>query len=265
MGKPNERSALFLDRAYIDQKFAVLRSDMITVMDAKFRAVQNNQEKLIRLLEGDGVKPKIEKPKDIPDSYAWKLEMRRRVDKMVKDYPEMYSCFNNVVSRVYLKMRDVYGFVSDQAIKDYKYAHPGAEKVSCLEVISEDPELRSLFEPILFDMGEDSRKEMERRRMAEEAKLGKTRQELIQPLIEARGDKSNFGCNTYTVVKARMGKHGVKIGDYEAECRKNTGIKRKLTNGEIIDNVPALKREFAKAVGELLAEIQGEHSDRSGK
>lgn len=179
--------------------------------------------------------------------------MRRRVDKMVKNYPELYSDFNNVLHRVYLKMRDVYGFVSEQAIKDYKYA-TGAEKASCLEVISEDEKLRSLFEPILSNLEEDSRKEMERRRMAQEAEMGKTRQEIIQPLIEARGDKSNFGCNTYTTVAARMRKNRIDFQAYADGYRKEKGIKRKVTNGELIDNIPALKREFAKAVGELLAE-----------
>lgn len=158
-------------------------------MDAKFRAIQNNQERIIKLLEGGDEKPK--KEETITEAYAWKLEMRRRVDKMEKNYPELYSDFNNVLHRVYLKMRDVYGFVSEQAIKDYKYA-TGAEKASCLEVISEDEKLRSLFEPILSNLEEDSRKEMERRRMAQEAEIGKTRQEIIQPLIVARGDKSMF-------------------------------------------------------------------------
>lgn len=248
-----------MDRAYIDRKFAELRADMITVMEAKFRAVQNNQEKIIKLLEGDDDKPR--KQESISEAYTWKLEMRRRVDKMVKNYPELYSDFNNVLSRIYRKMRDVYGFVSEQAIKDYKYA-TGAEKASCLEVISEDEKLRSLFEPILSNLEEDSRKEMERRRMAQEAEMGKTRQEIIQPLIDARGDTTNFGCATYVVVKARLRKNKVNYEDYESEYRKRTGIKRKVTNGELIDNIPALKREFAKAVGEILAEIhKGEASE----
>lgn len=51
-------------------------------------------------------------------------------------------------------------------------------------------------------------------------------------------------------------KHGVKLEEYEAEFRKRTGIKRKVSNGELIDNMPVLKREFAKAVGELLVEHQ---------
>ncbi|MGP8310960.1 hypothetical protein ACG0Z4_08810 [Enterocloster aldenensis] len=251
MGKPDGRSALFLDRTYIDQHLATLRADIITVMDAKFRAIQNNQERIIKLLEGGDEKPK--KEETITEAYAWKLEMRRRVDKMVKNYPELYSDFNNVLSRIYRKMRDVYGFVSEQAIKDYKYA-TGAEKASCLEVISEDEKLRSLFEPILSNLEEDSRREMERRRMAQEAETGKTRQEIIQPLIMARGDKSNFGCNTYTTVAARMRKNRIDFQAYADGYRKEKGIKRKVTNGELIDNIPALKREFAKAVGELLAE-----------
>lgn len=181
--------------------------------------------------------------------------MRRRVDKLVKSYPELYSDFNNVLTRIYRKMRDVYGFVSEQAIKDYKYA-TGSERASCLEVISEDEKLRSIFEPILFNLEEDSHKEIERRRMAAEVEQGKTRREIIQPLIEARGDTTNFGCATYNVVKSRMKKHGVKLEEYEAEFRKRTGIKRKVSNGELIDNMPVLKREFAKAVGELLVEHQ---------
>lgn len=253
MGKPNGRSALFLDRTYIDQHLATLRADIITVMDAKFRAIQNNQERIIKLLEGGDEKPK--KEETITEAYAWKLEMRRRVDKMVKNYPELYSDFNNVLHRVYLKMRDVYGFVSAQAIKDYKYA-TGAEKASCLEVISEDEKLRSLFEPILSNLEEDSRKEMNRRRMAQEAEMGKTRQEIIQPLIEARGDKSNYGCNTYTVVACRMRRNKIDIQGYADGYRKKKGIRRMVTNGELIDNIPTLKREFVKAVGELLVEHQ---------
>lgn len=254
MGKPNERSALFLDRSYIDRKFAELRADMITVMEAKFRAVQNNQEKIISLLEdSENFLDLKQKPND-KEGMDWKTEMSSRVNRMVKDYPDLFPTFNSVVTKVYRRMRNDYGFVSEQAIKDYRYAHPSAEKVTCLGVISEDAELRSLFEPILFNMGEESRKEMERRRMAKEAELGKTRQEIIQPLIEARGDKSNFGCNTYTTVAARMRKNRIDFQAYADGYRKEKGIKRKVTNGELIDNIPALKREFAKAVGELLAE-----------
>lgn len=254
MGKPDGRSALFLDRAYIDRKFAELRADMITIMEAKFRAVQNNQEKIISLLENKECQQAEMTKINDKEGMDWKSEMSSRVNRMVKDFPELFPTFNSVVTQVYRRMRNDYGFVSEQAIKDYKYAHPNAEKVSCLGVISEDAELRSLFEPILFNLGEESHKEMERRRMAKEADLGKTRQEIIQPLIEARGDKSNYGCNTYTVVACRMRRNKIDIQGYADGYRKEKGIRRMVTNGELIDNIPTLKREFAKAVGELLAE-----------
>lgn len=145
MGKP---SALFVDRTYVEQQLATLRSDIITVLEAKFRVVQNDQERIIRLLEDVGGKQNADEKPQVSEAYAWKIEMRRRVDKLVKSYPELYSDFNNVLTRIYRKMRDVYGFVSEQAIKDYKYA-TGSERASCLEVISEDEKLRSIFEPIL--------------------------------------------------------------------------------------------------------------------
>lgn len=68
-----------MDRTYIDQHLATLRADIITVMDAKFRAIQNNQERIIKLLEGGDEKPK--KEETITEAYAWKLEMRRRMDQ----------------------------------------------------------------------------------------------------------------------------------------------------------------------------------------
>lgn len=260
MGKATNRSALFLDRTYIDQKFLELRSDILATLDAKFRMVQEREDKIISLLEGGqgrdkwASKPPAEAQHSVPDEIAWKLEMRRRVDTMVKTYPELYADFNTVLRRVYGKMRDVYGFVSDQAIKEYRNAHPGIDRASCLDAVSDSPLWQSIFEPVLSNLEEDSRKEMERRRMAAEAEMGKTRQEIIQPLIEARGDKSNYGCATYTLVKGRLKKKGILYTNYEEGYRRDTGIKRHISNGELIDNVPALKREFAKVVGELLVE-----------
>ena len=263
MGKPSSRSAVFLDRVYIEQKIAELRTDILMALDAKTKELKARDDKIISLLEGS--QPRESKPEkrtkqlaqelpSVPEEIAWKMEMRRRVDKMVKEYPELYADFNTVLRRVYSKMRDVYGFVSDQAIKEYRNAHPGIERASCLDAVSDSQQWRSIFEPVLSNLEEDSHKEMERRRMAAEAEMGKTRQEIIQPLIEARGDKSNYGCATYTLVKGRLKKKGILYTNYEEGYRRDTGIKRHVSNGELIDNIPDLKREFAKAVGELLAE-----------
>lgn len=264
MGKTSSRSAVFLDRVYIEQKIAELRTDILMALDAKSKELKARDDKIINLLEGRQTQAKqpekkldkqpIGETNSVPEEYLWKLEMQRRVNKMVKEYPELYANFNTVLRRVYDRMLRTYTFVRDQAIKEYKNAHPGIERASCLDAISDNPQWRSVFESVLYNLGEDSFKEMERRRMAAEAEMGKTRQEIIQPLIEARGDKSNYGCATYTLVKGRLKKKGILYKNYEEGYRRDTGIKRHVSNGELIDNVPALKREFAKAVGELLAE-----------
>lgn len=52
MGKP---SALFVDRTYVEQQLATLRSDIITVLEAKFRVVQNDQSGLYGCWRMDAV------------------------------------------------------------------------------------------------------------------------------------------------------------------------------------------------------------------
>ena len=102
MGKPNERSALFLDRAYIDRKFAELRADMITVMEAKFRAIQNNQDKLIGLLENREAHPVTETEVNDKEGMDWKLEMSSRVKKdsqgLSRIIPNFQQCSNSCIS-----------------------------------------------------------------------------------------------------------------------------------------------------------------------
>lgn len=271
MGKPNERSAIFLDRAYLEQRIAELRTDILMALDAKTKELKARDDKIINLLDGRQTQAKqpekkldkqpIGETNSVPEEYQWKLEMQRRVNKMVKEYPELYADFNTVLRRVYDRMLSSYGFVRAQAIKEYRYSHPNIERASVLDAVTDNPEWRKIFEPVLYDLEEDSQKEMERRRMAAEAEMGKTRQEIIQPLIEARGDKSNYGCATYTLVKGRLKKKGILYENYEEGYRRDTGIKRHISNGELIENVPALKREFAKAVAELLVEQKVKKND----
>lgn len=82
MGKP---SALFVDRTYVEQQLATLRSDIITVLEAKFRVVQNNQEKIIGLLENKKSQQDVVSKINDKDGIDWKSEMSGRVNRMVKD------------------------------------------------------------------------------------------------------------------------------------------------------------------------------------
>lgn len=255
MGKDG-RSSVFLDREYIDKKFSDLKIDIISYLDAKFRSMQNGQSALKEMLTETVVDntPCVESVVKLEDAYKWKLVIRRRVDKMVKENPELYPDFNSVLRKVYRKMRDVYGFVSEQAIKEYK-AENGVERASCLEVISENAEYRSLFEPILSNYEEEIKVVREKKRAEAEALAGKSQKEIIAPLIQARQDGSNCGCATYSAVRHRMKRNGVDFAKYENEFRNRTGIKRKIKANELIENMPELKKHFAITVSELMTEV----------
>lgn len=60
MGKPNSRSAVFLDRVYIEQKIAELRTDILMALDAKTKELKTRDDKIISLLEG--IQPRESKP-----------------------------------------------------------------------------------------------------------------------------------------------------------------------------------------------------------
>lgn len=249
---------LLSDKQYMDLKITALQADLIAYIDSKIRCLQNGQAQIIGLLQQPPAA--TERPTDQeeikePASLKWKMDMRKRVGALSKSYPELYADFNTVLRKVYLKMRDVYGIVMEQYAKEQRIDNR-VGRVTYLEIISENEKLRSIFEPILSNMEEDSRKEMERRRLTAEAEMGKSRQEIAQPLIEAKGDKSAFGCSTYISVHARMKRNGVKFAEYAERYKKEHNLKRAVKNGELIDNIPELKREFARAVAELLAEIK---------
>lgn len=245
------------DKQYMDLKITALQTELISYIDSKIRCLQNGQAQIIGLLQPPpaATERHADQAKTAPESLKWKMAMRKRVDALSKDYPELYADFNTVLRKIYRKMRDVYGIVMEQCAKDYR-GGAGEGRTSYLEIISEDAKLRSIFEPILSNMEEDSRKEMERRRLAAEAEMGKSRQEIIHPLIKARGDKSTFGCSTYTTVHSRMRKNGVKFKDYAERYKRDNNLNRTVKNGELIDNIPELKREFARAVAELMTELK---------
>ena len=93
MGKPSSRSAVFLDRVYIEQKIAELRTDILMALDDKTKELKARDDKIISLLEGS--QPRESKPEkrtkqlaqelpSVPEEIAWKMEMRRRVDEAMQ-------------------------------------------------------------------------------------------------------------------------------------------------------------------------------------
>ena len=190
------------------------------------------------------------------EEFEWKLRMRKEVDKVVKAYPNRFTDFNALLKKIYAKMRNKYGIVLEQDVKEHMDLYGLDKKPSTLEVISYNEMNKSIFESILKNIEEEARMDKEKKAAIDESLMSKSRAEIIQPLIEARGDKSNYGCATYTAVKSRMKKLGADFEAAEATYRGREGIKRKVKSKELMDVDLGLKRKFIEAVTELLAEAK---------
>lgn len=249
MGK---ETTMMVDRAYIDAQILSLQATLIAYFDNQFRSLYDlitkaqTQDATIGKTTGE---------------FAWKLEMRKQVDILVKLYPSRFPDFNTLLKKIYRKMRNVYGIVPEQDIKEYMSSTGADKRPSTLEIISYNPQYRSIFESVLANIAEEARMDDEKAKAADEATMAMSRAEIIQPLVEARGDKSNFGCNTHAVVRGKMKRLGADFEAAEKEYRKRTGIKRKVSNAELIDNDDKLKRKFIEAVVEMLDEVKKEKRD----
>ena len=244
----------FVDRVYMDSKFAELRTELITYFDGRLRELQEmiNTESEPPAEKNKTAGP-VRKQEGEPDPcMIWKMNMNKRGTELAKKYPKQNDSLNTVLRKIYLKMDRKYGVCLAQEVKDCKGGSD--KKPSTLEAISRSEKLRNLFESILYNMEDECRLRDEKTQAADAAMLARTRQEIIQPLIEARNDHSIYGSATYSAVGARMRKKGIDFDSVEAAYRGKTGIKRKIKHNELIDNDADLKKKFAETVAEMLHE-----------
>lgn len=248
----------FIDRGYLDSQLATLKADIIAHID-------NRMNELLAQKTPAASTPKRKTEpagKGEPDPcMIWKMDMRKRCEKLCKDYPKYNANLTSVLGKIYRKMDSKYGVCLAQEFKEYRGGTEG--RVTMLEVVSSKEMLRSLFEPILSNMEEECRIREEKEQAVAAAMLARTRQEIIQPLIEARNDHSIYGSATHSAVWSRMRKKGIDFDAAEAAYRKSKDIKRKIKNNELIDNNVELKKKFAETVAEMLHEAEKASHERA--
>lgn len=247
------------DKAYFDQKFSALEENIINYLAQRFNALERAAEvgdirKRISEPIPAEAPPNVKRrrPVEKDECQQWKEEMIQKCETIVKKYPNQYTNYNAILKMVYRRMDNQYGVCLAQYAIDHR---KGSEKrPSTLEVISVKAKLRSLFEAILYTLEEESRLRVEKEQAATDAMLLLSRQEIIQPLIEARGDKSAYGCTTYMLVGKRMQLKKVDFEAAEKRYREAKGIKRAIKRNELIDSDKEMKRKFAETVAEMLHE-----------
>lgn len=248
----------FIDRGYLDSQLAALKADIIAHID-------NRMAELLAQKTPAASTPKRKTEptgKGEPDPcMIWKMDMRKRCEKLCKDYPKYNPNLTSVLGRIYRKMDAQYGACLAQEVKEYRGDTEG--RITTLEVVSSKEMLRSLFESILANAEEDCKLREEKEQAATAAMLARTRQEIIQPLIKARNDHSIYGSATHSAVWARMRKKGIDFDAAEAAYREKNNIKRKIKNNELIDNNVELKKKFAETVAEMLHEAEKASNERA--
>lgn len=248
----------FIDREYFDSQLAALKADIIAHIDNRMAELLTQKTP-----QASAAKKKTEPAmKGEPDPcMIWKMDMRKRCEKLCKDYPKYNPSLTSVLRKIYRKMDSQYGVCLAQEFKEYRGETEG--RITMLEVVSSKKMLRSLFESILSNMEEECRLRHEKEQAVAASMLARTRQEIIQPLIEARNDHSIYGSATHSAVWSRMRKKGIDFDAYEDEYSEKTGIKRKIKNNELIENNVELKKKFAETVAEMLHEAEKADHERA--
>lgn len=212
-----------------------LKTELIEAMEQKFDTITASFEHLVQ-----APRPSVD------SAQIWKAKMIDMIKMLVKDYPSCYEDYGSVFRAVYDRMNRNYGFVADQARKEYMARYKCEKSPSRFECVSHDPVWSSIFSSILINLGEESKAE----------KPEKSMKEVIAPLIAARHDKSLNGCNTYKIVFVHMEhKHDVQweqvAGAYK-RTHKNFSPKKVV----LVNANPKLKALFNQSVAELLAEVK---------
>jgi prophage antirepressor-like protein len=208
----------------------------------KFNKRQNDVENSLlyikQLLEKQGVS-NAPIPQPIPKNSEWKTQAVLNVKELLSKNPSKYKSFNNILSKIYIQMRNVYGVVFEQEQKDYNDQYNTTGRQTGLTIVDNNEQLKSLFNNLLSDMIEESNKI---------AKIDVIK-ESVKPLAEKYNDKSLGKGLTLRKVYAHMNSNWYY---YNKKYKLSTGKTTKPTKLKLIEGSDRLTNKFYKSVKALL-------------
>lgn len=218
----------------------------------QYRELNNSFLALFKLLEGKF--PQLEDSNSIPTDMElptviasnergeWKEELYSLARKVYLHNPASYTGVADVLSNLYLQLRNIYGFVIQEAKNRYRENHPGIGKIYTADVVGADEQLRNIALNLLRDASET----------CSEVKVSPL-DEIIRPLIEKRQDRSPHGTATYRKVYSRM---DVDWGNRETRYRNKLGLSDQalVRKAQLVCNSESMLQAFTAAVKELMEE-----------
>lgn len=185
----------------------------------------------------------------IPSWKSWKETMYQKMDRICDNITK-FGKRSDVMRWIYKYMTKNYGVVWDQETREYKERNHTYITPSTIDVVTDKPMIKSIFESVLADLEYEYCHKME---VKSKNHVDNWTDQVIAPLVEKYNDHSNAGMATYRRVYKKMDEEN-KI------CWKNLTTRYINEHGEkpskkdLIETRSSLRKKFKNAVKELMEE-----------
>lgn len=230
-----------LAEAFLKKNENDIVTERLDALAYKVDQLYNELSKFTALLISNNTTPVVcNETTSVPEvalspSGEWKRNINHMCNEIAANSAD-YSSKKELLIEVYARMRNVYGIVWEQELKEL--AGRTCSRASKLDVVYNNDMYRSIFESILKD------------RMPDENYIFQP-ETIIAPLLHKRDDHSPHGLRTYRVVYDYMCKHyDVNWDKYKKkQGYKNNASVKKIT---LVEADRKLQGFFEKSVQDLL-------------
>lgn len=181
----------------------------------------------------------------INDCKVWKQKIYALIDKLLA-LDDRFVDTASVMKYIYDYMRENYGIVWEQEVREYKEKYKCDYKPRTIDIVYDNESYKSIYESVLIDLVENM----------EAVQLTKPKlsiDDVIRPLIEKFGDKSKNGCATYRKVYRYMYEnYKVNWKNHTTRFMKINATDEKPSKKELIITKPQLRKIFDKSVKDMM-------------
>lgn len=180
---------------------------------------------------------------------SWKDVMYQKMDRICENTTK-FAKRSDVMRWIYKYMTKNYGVVWGQEAREYKERNRTSIMPSTIDVVMDKDIIKSVFESVLADLEyEYCHKNIQKAT----GNVDNWTDQIIAPLVEKYGDRSNAGMATYRRVYKKMDEDN-KIGWKNLTTRYINEHGEKPSKKNLIETRPSLRKKFKNAVKELMEE-----------
>lgn len=245
VNQSEQLESFFLQQNKILEELKVENKVFQTTMIQGFATMSKLVESLMHLNidKNESYAPQNVSDKEITKSYKVKQEIITKINDYIKEN-NLNAKSNDVLSAIYKYMRNNYGIVWEQEIKDYKEQNNLSGWISTITVVVDNPQLLDIFMSILNGSIEDACKQCGNHNMFLKNKILIEWRSIRDKIINYAMEIGNNSTNAMVIYKKIYNMMNVEWKDYPENVPKRDLIK---SNDELF-------MEFMIQVNKLLKE-----------